>query len=345
MTRSRVKGSVALATVLAALATIVAASAVASNISGTAKNDTLRGSARADKLYGRAGNDKLYGLGGKDYLNGGAGNDTLTGGPGADTLVCGPGVDTAIVDAADKIAADCEKVKGLPKPAVSVADVSRTEGNGPSSLVFTVTLAKATPIRVTVAYATADGTAAAGSDYTATTGQLTFAPGATSTTVAVPIVGDTVVEADETFTLTLSNPVNAALGRATATGTLTNDDVPKAKPGHFHGVVNNGGSIDFDVNADSTGMTSMKFTYLADCQPSAKLTDTITYTGTIPINPDLTILSEGGGAGFTATFNGKFAADGASVSGTLRVHESIDYQGTHYECDSGVVGWSASFQG
>src|SRR5439155_25411832 len=177
----------------------------------------------------------------RDYLNGGAGKDTLVGGPGADTLACGSGVDTAIADATDKIAADCENVKGVPKPALSVIDVSQPEGNGPSSLVFTVALAKGTPLGVKVAYTTANGTASAGSDYTATTGQLAFAPGETSKTIAVPILGDTAVEADETFTLSLSSPVNAVLGRATATATLANDDVPKAKPGHFHGVINNGG--------------------------------------------------------------------------------------------------------
>jgi hypothetical protein len=343
--RGRVNRSARLAVLVAGLATFVAASAVAANIPGTAKNDTLRGTAKADKLYGKGGNDKLYGLAGSDYLNGGAGDDVLSGGPGADTLVCGPGTDTAIADAADKIAADCENVQGLPKPALSVADASQAEGNGPSSLTFTVALAKATPLKVTVAYATADGSATAGADYTATTGQLVFAPGETSKTISVPILGDTTVEADETFTLSLSSPVNSALGRATATGTLTNDDVPKAKPGHFHGVVNNGGSIDFNVSADSTGMVNMTFTYTADCQPEAKLTDTLTATGAIPINPDLTITATGSGPGFSANFSGKFTADGASVSGTLEVRESLDYEGTHYDCGSGVEGWSASFQG
>lgn len=344
MNRGHMRGVVVLGAVLALLVAMVAASAFAANISGTAKADTLRGGAGADKLYGKAGNDKLYGLAGKDYLNGGAGNDTLVGGPGADTLVCGPGVDTTFADASDTIAADCENVKGVPKPAVSVTDVWQPEGNAPSALVFTVALAKATPVGAKVSYATADGTATAGSDYTATTGQLTFAPGQTSKTISVPILGDTAVEADETFTVTLSSPVNAVLGRATATATLANDDLPKAKPGRFHGVINNGGPIDFDVSPDSTTMTNFTFTYTADCQPAAKLTDTLT-SSAIAINPDLTISAGGSGPGFTVTFTGQFNPDGAYVSGTLRVHESINYQGTQYECDSGVVGWSAAFAG
>src|SRR5262245_26185425 len=101
---------------VAALATIVVASAVASNIQGSAKPDTLRGTAKADKLYGKGGNDKLFGLGGADYLNGGPGNDVVTGGPGADVLVCGSGSDTAVADRADRVAGDCETVRGVPKP-------------------------------------------------------------------------------------------------------------------------------------------------------------------------------------------------------------------------------------
>ena len=333
-----------LAVLLGALATVVAATAGAANINGTAKNDTIRGTTQADKLYGKGGNDKLYGLGGRDYLNGGAGNDLLVGGAGADTIVCGGGVDTVTADPTDKVAADCEKVTGLPKPALSVADVSQPEGNSATSLSFTVRLAKPTPLKVTVAYTTADGSATAGSDYTATNGQLTFVPGETSKTVDVPILGDTAVEPDETFTLTLSGAVNAILGRASATATLVNDDVPKAKPGHWHGVVNNGGPVDFDVTPDSTAMTTASFTYKGFCQPGATLTDQVT-APRLTINPDLTINATGSGTGFTITLNGKFSADGTTVSGTMDVHDSLDYQGTHYECDSGVVGWSASFQG
>lgn len=334
----------ALAVLSAALAAAVVATAGAANINGTAKNDTLKGTAKADKLYGMGGADKLYGFGGNDYLSGGAGNDLLVGGAGADTIVCGAGADTVIADAQDKVAADCEKVTGLPKPALSVADVSQPEGNSATSLSFTVQLSKATPLNVTVSYATADGSATAGSDYTATSGQLTFAPGETSKTVAVPILGDTAVEADETFTLALSTAVNAVLARAAATATLVNDDVPKAKPGHWHGVVNNGGPVDFDVTPDSTALTTASFTYKGFCQPSATLTDQVT-APRLTINPDLTINATGSGTGFTITLNGRFSADGTTVSGTMDVHDSLDYQGTHYECDSGVVGWSASFQG
>ncbi|HYE63971.1 MAG TPA: Calx-beta domain-containing protein, partial [Pyrinomonadaceae bacterium] len=71
---------------------------------------------------------------------------------------------------------------------------------------------------------TADGTAAAGSDYEAASGTLTFAPGETSKGITVVVNGDTAVEPDETFTVNLSDPTNATISDAQGTGTITNDD-------------------------------------------------------------------------------------------------------------------------
>jgi hypothetical protein len=95
------------------LTLVVAATVSAATIIGTAGNDTLRGGPAADRLNGRGGNDKLYGAAGNDVLTGGPGKDMLVGGPGADRLLCGAGRDTARGDARDKIAADCEIVKGV----------------------------------------------------------------------------------------------------------------------------------------------------------------------------------------------------------------------------------------
>jgi Calx-beta domain-containing protein len=77
-----------------------------------------------------------------------------------------------------------------------------------------------------VSYATADGTATAGSDYTATSGSLPFTPGATSQPLAVDVLGDTTVETDETFFVNLSAPTNATLGDAQGLGTIGDDDAP-----------------------------------------------------------------------------------------------------------------------
>jgi hypothetical protein len=110
-------------------------------------------------------------------------------------------------------------------PAVAVAGTSAAEGDaGTVNAVFGVTLSVPSGRTVTVNYATADGTATAGQDYAAASGVVTFAPGVTAQTVAVAVAGDLAAEANETFTLGLSAPVNATLGASTATGTIVDDD-------------------------------------------------------------------------------------------------------------------------
>ena len=73
-------------------------------------------------------------------------------------------------------------------------------------------------------YATADGTAITGSDYTATSGVLTFNPGDTTKTITVNVIGDTTVEPDETFFVKLTLPSGATLDASQGTGTIVNDD-------------------------------------------------------------------------------------------------------------------------
>ena len=90
---------------------------------------------------------------------------------------------------------------------------SRLEGNsGTSNLTFTITLDPATDETVTVNYATADGSAVAPGDFTATSGTLVFLPNQTNRTVIVPLVSDLAPEEHESFELILSNPVNAQIG-------------------------------------------------------------------------------------------------------------------------------------
>ena len=115
-------------------------------------------------------------------------------------------------------------------PGLSVADAEVTEAVN-ATLAFAVTLSRAASGTVTVGYATTDGTAAAGSDYTATNGTLTFAAGETSKTVSVTVLDDAHDEGSETLTLTLtlSNPSGAYLADGSATETITNaDHMPQA---------------------------------------------------------------------------------------------------------------------
>lgn len=93
------------------------------------------------------------------------------------------------------------------------------------SVTLTVTRTGSTTGALTVDYATADGTAAAGSDYTAVSGTLSFADGEGTKTVTVTIDDDSLAEGDETFTVTLSNASAGTISAATATVTITDDDL------------------------------------------------------------------------------------------------------------------------
>ncbi|WP_286183014.1 Calx-beta domain-containing protein [Mycobacterium sp. PO1] len=118
-------------------------------------------------------------------------------------------------------------------PTLSISDASVVEGDGGQThVMFTVTLSAASDEAVSVGYVTSNGTATAGVDYTAGSGVVTFAPGVTSQMVHVTVTGDTAVEGNETFTVSLSNPSGATIADGSAVGTITNDDVaPTPTPG------------------------------------------------------------------------------------------------------------------
>ena len=107
--------------------------------------------------------------------------------------------------------------------ALSVADASVSEGPG-ARLAFAVTLDRTRDREVRVKYATTDGTATQGDDYTGVSGTLRFAPGETTKTVSVPVLDDAHDEGSETLTLTLSSPRRAVIDDGTAVGTIVNSD-------------------------------------------------------------------------------------------------------------------------
>jgi len=112
-------------------------------------------------------------------------------------------------------------------PKISISNVTIFEGNsGVNNAFFNVTLNQASSKPITVNYATSNGSAVAGSDYTAKLGVLTFNPGQTKKNIIVPIKTDTLKEANETFRVNLSNPKNATLQKAVGLGTILNDDIP-----------------------------------------------------------------------------------------------------------------------
>ena len=155
-------------------------------------------------------------------------------------------------------------VESYDAPTLSIDSPSVAEGDrGSTSLRFTASLSAASDRQVTVAYATADGTASAGSDYRATSGELRFAPGETELRVSVPVLGDLTPEADETFTLTLSNPVNAELARSRATGMIVNDDKTLASVADARGEEGDGGAaaLDFRVALSVASALEVKVAY------------------------------------------------------------------------------------
>ena len=148
-------------------------------------------------------------------------------------------------------------------PTLSLTDVTAAEDAG--TLTFTVRLSSTSSETVTVDWATADGTATAGSDYTAGTGTLTFpANSVTPQTLMVAVTDDDVDEADETVTMTLSNAQHAALagGGSTlaATGTITDDDARGVTVTPEALVVTEGGTGTYTVGLTSAPTAAVTVT-------------------------------------------------------------------------------------
>ncbi len=148
--------------------------------------------------------------------------------------------------------------------AFSVADASVNEGDsGTASLSFTVSLSPAADMATTVAWATSDGTATAGADYTMGSGTLSFSAGDTSKTATVTVTGDQVDEDNETLKVTLSNASGGpTISDNEATGTITDDDTK--------GVTLSKGSVTV-TEASGTGRTATYTVALAS-QPTAAVT-------------------------------------------------------------------------
>ena len=157
-------------------------------------------------------------------------------------------------------------------PTLSVDDVSFAEGNsGTKNFVFTVSLAAVPTKAVTVRYATGNGTATVGSDYSSNAGTLTFAPGVTSQTIRVRVIGDTLRESNETFVVNLSAPTNATVSKAVGTGTIQNDDfvadlsvTQSASPAS----VPRGGEVVFTITVGNNGPDAAQNVTISDVLPA-----------------------------------------------------------------------------
>jgi hypothetical protein len=111
-----------------------------------------------------------------------------------------------------------------PMPRVSIEDVTATETNKGTKAILTVTLSAPAERTLKIPYATADGTAVAGSDYTAKSGKVSIAAGSTSAQFAVTLVGDLTPEPDEAFMVNLLPTAGVEIARGTATVTIVDND-------------------------------------------------------------------------------------------------------------------------
>jgi Calx-beta domain/FG-GAP-like repeat len=110
-------------------------------------------------------------------------------------------------------------------PSMRIDDVTVTEGNtGTVAATFTVTLSAASTGAITVAYSTGNGTATAGGDYTAASGNVTIPAGQLSRTFTVVVKGDRLAEPNETFFVNLSSPTNASIADGRGVGTILDDE-------------------------------------------------------------------------------------------------------------------------
>jgi thermitase len=176
---------------------------------------------------------------------------------------------------------------------LSIVGTSVSEGNsGTKLLTYTVTINPAPTSEVTVNFATSGGTATSGSDYTATSGTLTFAAGQTTHTVAVEVFGDTLVESNETVLVVLSNPVGALILNGTGTGTITNDDIPPAPSISISSVSNLESVRSFvftvSLSSASTSTVSVRFGTANGTATAGSNSDYMNVSGTLTFNPGVT---------------------------------------------------------
>jgi hypothetical protein len=173
-----------------------------------------------------------------------------------------------------------------------------------SQFAFTVSLASASAGTTTVNYATADGTALAGRDYTAISGTLTFPPGLTSQTILVPTLDDGAADPTRYFTINLSNPTGGAITTGQGIGTILDDT-------KFY-VVNDGGNDQTYQYASSWAALGNNALTSGDTAPRGVAT---TAAGTtewvVDANKNVYVYSTGG------DLLGSWSAGGLSSSATL----------------------------
>ncbi|MDM8519647.1 Calx-beta domain-containing protein [Anaerolineales bacterium HSG6] len=178
-------------------------------------------------------------------------------------------------------------------PTIQLTASSYSQNEDIGSVQVEVTLSKAVNATINVDYATSDGTASAGSDYTTTSGTLTFIPSQISQTLTIPLGVETVIENDETCYLSLSNPISATLGSpVSATLTIVNDDIPSVYLSNSTYSVNEaGGTVNLEIQLSAPALTTVTVSYAtADGSASVSIDYNIA-SGSVTFAPGQTVMT------------------------------------------------------
>jgi len=145
------------------------------------------------------------------------------------------------------------------QPNIIITDSSADEANG--LLTFTVSLTAVSGLDVTVQYSSTNGTATAGTDYGAVNGNLTIPTGLLSRLITISVIDDLFYEGNETFTLTLSSPLNGTIADNVGIGTIIdNDPIPSLSVADAFGTETNG-LLTFTVSLDALSSQAINFNY------------------------------------------------------------------------------------
>jgi len=173
-------------------------------------------------------------------------------------------------------------------PTLSIANATVTEGNsGTIGAVFNVTLSAAAASTVTVAYATAPGSATSPADYASTSGTLSFGAGETAKQITVQVEGDTLSEANETFSVNLSAPTNATIADGSGLGTITDNDTPSISIGSATVTEGNSGTVNavFNLSLSVPSGSTVTVDYATANGSAVSPADFVADSGTVTFNP------------------------------------------------------------
>ena len=210
-------------------------------------------------------------------------------------------------------------------PTLLIADAAAAESDG--EMAFLVRLSVASSQTVTVEYATADGTAMAGTDYEETTGTLTFPALETEQTIRVPIVDDDLDEATEAFAVVLGNASNTAVEDSEATGAIVDNDLPVVNVAADPAAVEEGGTVTFtltrigDLTVPLTVPVDVteRGAFLADGTPTEATFDVDAETVTLLVATDDDERDEADGAVTATITDGAIHRVGDAASATVPV--------------------------